>query len=281
MVIDLVDLHRALDNDEMVPHFQPLVELRTGKLSGFEVLARWNHPINGPFLPENLIALAEQNGLIGILSQQVFGKAFSAVGLLPGKLGLSINLSPVQLHYGTLSRQIQDLAAGFDFPLERLTVEITESALLKDLQRSQKIAGELKEMGCRLSLDDFGTGYSSLAHLQALPFDELKIDRSFVGQMTKRRESRKIVAAIVGLGQSLGMATIAEGVETEEQADMLIWLGCEQAQGWRYGKAEAASEISRTIAAPPIAALPGLGTPGDDWATSSLEAAPGAVAGHL
>jgi PAS domain S-box-containing protein len=274
MVMSLVDLHRALDNDEMVPHFQPLVELRTGRLSGFEVLARWNHPINGAFLPENLIALAEQNGLIGILSQQVFGKAFSAVRLLPGALRLSINLSPVQLHYATLSRQIQDLAAGFDFPLERLTAEITESALLKDLKRSQNIAGELKEMGCRLSLDDFGTGYSSLAHLQALPFDELKIDRSFVRQMTKRRESRKIVAAIVGLGHSLGLSTVAEGIETDEQSDVLLWLGSELGQGWHFGRPAPFEAICAIAAKAPWPTAHGLVSPGNDWAVSSLEAFP-------
>jgi PAS domain S-box-containing protein len=136
------------------------------------------------------------------------------------------------------------------------------------------IAVQLKEMGCRLALDDFGTGYSSLRHLQSLPFDELKIDSSFVSEMTKKRDSRKIVAAIIGLGQSLGMATVAEGVETEEQAHMLLWLGCELGQGWRYGRPGPAEGIPGVIGEEPMAVLPALVTPGDEWASSSLEALP-------
>ncbi|CAN5533773.1 hypothetical protein BH10ACI4_BH10ACI4_15780 [soil metagenome] len=274
MLIELPQVIAALEKDELVPFFQPVVELRTGKLRGFEVLARWHHPEHGPILPRNFIALAEEHGLIEELTRQVCCKAFLASHLLSKDLTLAVNVSPLQMRDSGLSIQIEKNAGEGGFPLSRLIIEITESALHHDLKQAQQVAGDLKAMGCKLALDDFGTGYSSLRHLQSMHFDEIKIDQSFVREMAADRNCRKIVAAIIGLGQSLGLDTVAEGVETEEQADMLIWLGCEQAQGWRYGKAEAAEAIPRTIASPPIMPLPGLSTPGDDWATSSLEALP-------
>lgn len=274
MLAELHDVIVALKRDELIPFFQPVVELRTGKLKGFEVLARWHHPELGPILPINFISLVEENGLIEELTRQICRKAFSASHLLTDDLTLAINVSPIQMRDTSLPTQIEQIAAEAGFPLSRLVLEITESAMHDDLACAQKVAGDLKAMGCKLALDDFGTGYSSLRHLQSMFFDKIKIDLSFVRAMTTDRQSRKIVAAIIGLGQSLGLETISEGVETEEQADMLIWLGCDLAQGWRYGKPEAAEAIPQAIAAPPIAALPALTTPGDDWATSSLEALP-------
>ncbi len=274
MFIELGDVRRALDRDEIVPFFQPIVELRTGLLRGFEVLARWEHPTEGPVLPMNFITLAEENGLIGELTRQVCLKAFHASSILPEELTLAVNASPVQMRDAGLTAQIQQSAGDAEFSLSRLTIEITESALHHDLQRAQQVAGSLKSMGCKLALDDFGTGYSSLRHLQSMQFDEIKIDRSFVEGMTRERNSRKIVAAVIGLGQSLGMDTVAEGIETEEQADMLIWLGCHLGQGWRYGRAQAVGAIAAMIAVEPVAALTGLASPGKDWATSSLEALP-------
>ena len=274
MLAELMDVARAVGGDEMIPYFQPIVELRTGRLRGFEMLARWQHPIHGPILPSNFIALAEENGLIEALTRQVFRKAFRVAPILTEPLTLSMNISAIQLHSSDLPLEIRVLAEESGFSLDRLIVEITESALLKDLARVKEVAGKLKTMGCRLALDDFGTGYSSLRHLQSLPFDELKIDRSFVSEMTKKRDSRKIVAAIVGLGQSLGLATVAEGVETEEQAHMLLWLGCELGQGWRYGYPGAAGGIAGVIAREPVAVLPELITPGDEWASSNLECMP-------
>jgi EAL domain-containing protein (putative c-di-GMP-specific phosphodiesterase class I) len=142
-------------------------------------------------------------------------------------------------------------AEDYRFPLKHLTVEITVSALCHNLQRARRIAIELGDMSCQLARDDFGTGYSSLLHLKALPFNKLKIDRSFVQSMTSEREIRKIVAAVVGLGYSLDMISVAEGVETEEQADALLWLGCELGQGWLYGRPLPASRIPDMIVAAP------------------------------
>jgi len=274
MLSELGDLRHAIENDEIDACFQPLMGLQSGRLTGFELLARWRHPEAGLVLPANFISLAEENGLIGELTRRVLSKAFTAATLIADPLVLSVNISPMQLRELSLVKSIRDLAEAGGFPLTRLVLEITEGAMLTDIDRVREVVGQLTAMGCKLALDDFGTGYSSLAQLQALPFSELKIDRSFVSAMTKSRESRKIVASIIGLGHSLGLVTVAEGVETEEQADMLLWLGCEQGQGWLYGKAISAEEIAAVIAAPPRPMLPSMMGPGEGWASSSLEALP-------
>ncbi len=275
MFVEFADVKRAIESDQVIPHFQPLVDLRTGLLVGFEVLARWQHPAHGAILPKNFISLAEENGLIERLTEQIVRKAFKSSPVLSAPLSLSINISPLHLHDLNLPLQIRAAAEEAGFPLGRLTIEITESALLDNLAQARSVACELKAMGCRLALDDFGTGYSSLGHLQALPFDEVKIDRSFVMNMTDTRESRKIVAAIIGLGQSLGLITLAEGVETEEQAEMLLCLGCQLGQGWLYGRPATADAIPDMIAAEPHAVSSGLPEPlRNRPRASSLEAMP-------
>ena len=245
--LDQRNLRRALENGEFFPYFQPLVVLATGKLHGFEVLARWQHPDLGMISPDIFIPMAESNGLIGELSSQVLQKAFGAITLHGTGLRLAFNISPLQLKDLNLPRDIRQIAEDAGFPLECATVEITESAIAEDMTAARKISADLKAMGCRIALDDFGTGYSSLYHLKSLPFDELKVDRTFVSSMTAERESRKIVAAVVGLGQSLGLKTVAEGIETQEQSDMLVRLGCEMGQGWHYGRPAPAEELASVI----------------------------------
>lgn len=245
--LDPWDLRRALENGEFFPHFQPLVVLATGELHGFEVLARWQHRNLGMISPDIFIPMAESNGSIGELSSQVLQKAFEAIAIHGKGLRLAFNISPVQLKDLTLPTHIRQIAEDAGFLLECATVEITESAIAEDMTAARSISADLKAMGCRISLDDFGTGYSSLYHLKSLPFDELKVDRTFVSSMTTERESRKIVAAVVGLGQSLGLQTIAEGIETQEQADMLVRLGCEMGQGFHYGRPAPAEHLSSVI----------------------------------
>src|SRR5580700_3214571 len=198
--LDITQLGQALDKGEFEPFFQPVVELNTGRLAGFEVLARWRHPQNGTILPSSFIPLAEERGLVGTLMQEILRKALLPASDLPDPLALAVNVSPSQLHDISLVSQIRKAADDACFPLNRLIVEITVGALAHDMDQAVRFARELKATGCRLALDDFGTGYSSLRHLQSLPFDELKIDGSFVSEMTKKRDSRKIVAAIIGLG---------------------------------------------------------------------------------
>jgi PAS domain S-box-containing protein len=239
-------LQRALDHDEFFPAFQPIVELRTGQLTGLELLARWQHAT-----PDEFIPWIEAGGLSSRLTRTLLRKAFAFPPLAQSALHLSVNLSPVQLQDPGIPGVIAECARQAGFCLDRLTIEVTESALLKDLSRANAIACELKQLGCRLALDDFGTGYSSLRHLESLPFDKLKVDRSFVSSMTEVRESRKIVAAVIGLGQSLGLTTIAEGIETPAQAGMLLWLGCDLGQGYLYGKPAPITEVPRMIEAEP------------------------------
>jgi PAS domain S-box-containing protein len=249
-------LRRAIENSEIVPFFQPLVELRTGRLRGFEVLARWNHPHRGLVLPDDFIPLAEKTGLTGLLTSHLLRSVFAAARTIPQHLTLSVNVSLTQLTDRTLPRHICLAAEEANFSLNRLILEITESALVDNTEYVYFIANELKKQGSRLALDDFGTGYSNLRHLQALPFDELKIDASFVRSMTHAKETRKIAAAIIGLGNSLDLVTVAEGVEDQAHADMLLWLGCELGQGWLYGRAVPAEDLPGFLAAnvfPPAA----------------------------
>ncbi|WP_175529093.1 sensor domain-containing phosphodiesterase [Granulicella pectinivorans] len=243
MVADALRVRSALDNGEFVPFFQPVVDLRSGCIKGFEVLARWNDPVSGIIPPDLFIPAAERDGWISDLTMELLRTAFRAVDDLPSPVRLSVNLSAGQLCDPALPSQIAAVAGAAGFSLDRLSLELTESALVRDMESARAIAHDLKALGCKLSLDDFGTGFSSLLSLQALPFDILKVDRSFVSSMTVNKESRKIVAMVVGLGQSLGIATVAEGIETEEQDQMLLWLGCDYGQGWNYGRPVPASAL--------------------------------------
>jgi PAS domain S-box-containing protein len=275
MSFDETDLRRAFGDEEFYPFFQPLVELRSGQLAGFELLARWRHPRLGIIAPDEFIPAVEKSGLINELTRQILEKAFNAAPLLPKSLRLGVNLSPHQLLDPALPANLAATAEQGGFSLDRLTIEVTESALLVDLPRAQSVAHELKALHCRLTLDDFGTGYSSLKHLQALPFDELKVDRSFVSSMTRSRESRKIVAAVVGLGRSLGLSTVAEGVETEEQANMLLWLGCDFAQGFLYSRPVPVEELEPLVCRQSQLYSACQSEPADEAKITSLEALPG------
>jgi EAL domain-containing protein (putative c-di-GMP-specific phosphodiesterase class I) len=247
MFLDYQDVRRAFGADEFFPFFQPLVHLGTGQLVGFEALARWNHSQLGAISPDAFIPIVQKCGFINTLTRKLLEQTFVVTPLLTGSLRLSINLSPLQLADETLPGQIAAVAERGSFSMERLTVEMTQSALLDDLACAQSVASEMKSMQCRLALDNFGTGHSSLFHLRALPFDELKIDRSFVQAVTRNADSMKIVRALVSLASSMGMVTVAEGVETKEQASMMHDLGCEMAQGWLFGKPASAEEIPRMI----------------------------------
>src|ERR1700731_1622623 len=243
-----MDLCRAIDNREIVPWFQPIVDLRTGLLSGFEVLARWHHPERGLVLPSEFIPEAEGTALIGPLMDLILAQAFEAAVAFPEHLTLSVNISPLQLRNRFLPAQMQRAVERGGFPFQKLIVEITESALVPNLELGARIAKDLKALGVQLALDDFGTGYSCLRHLQALPFDKIKIDASFVQSMTSQRESRKIVAAVVGLGISLGLETVGEGIEEKEHADLLFSLGCDLGQGWWHGRPMPATELAAILA---------------------------------
>ncbi len=247
MVFDQTEILQAFAEDEFFPVFQPLVELRTGQVTGFEILARWNSPRHGAIPPDRFVPVLERDGLIDQLSHTLMQKAFTHPAISKGSFQLAINISPQQMLRDAFPQRIAAIAEQTCFPLHRLTIEITESALLDDLDRARTVARELKALRCKLALDDFGTGYSSLKHLHTLPFDEIKVDRSFVSSLLEKRESRKIIAAMLGLGQSLGLSTVAEGVETQEQANMLLRLGCDHGQGWLFGSPAPITEIDNCL----------------------------------
>jgi EAL domain-containing protein (putative c-di-GMP-specific phosphodiesterase class I) len=187
--------------------------------------------------PGEFVPVAEQCGVIGAMTERLLLRGCRAAVTWPDDVVLSVNLSPRQVFDRTLVDMIRNALRQTGLPPHRLDLELTESALVGDLAAARNVLAELKALGVRLSLDDFGTGYSSLAHLQALPFDKLKIDAGFVRAMAGDADSRKIVAAVVGLGHSLGLPTVAEGVETEAQLETLRQLGCDVGQGWLFGAA--------------------------------------------
>ena len=241
------DLVCALERDELVPYFQPLVELRSSQVEAFEVLARWLSPDKGVVPPDDFIPSLEHHGMINDLTICLLRQTFLAARDVPQRITFSVNVSPAQLHDRRLPSIIAQMATEAEFDLRRLTVELTESALLEDLTLAGGVAAELKTHGIKLALDDFGTGYSSLLHLQALPFDEIKVDSSFVRTMVQSRQSRKITSAVVSLGHSLGLRTVAEGVEEASQAELLIWHGCNLAQGWLYERAVPADRLQEVL----------------------------------
>jgi PAS domain S-box-containing protein len=241
------DIRHALEKGEFVPYFQPIVDLRAGNIQGFEILARWQHPTRGSILPSLFIPPVEHYGLINGLSSSLLNQAFAAVRILPTDFGLSVNLSPSQLLDRAMPDLIHHLANEAEFDLKRLTVELTETALVDDLVLAGAVAADFKRLGIRLALDDFGTGYSSLLHLQSLPFDELKLDISFVRSMVHSRQSRKITSAVVSLGLSLGLQTVAEGIEEQSQANLLAWQGCNLGQGHLYGHPVPAGQLLASL----------------------------------
>jgi diguanylate cyclase (GGDEF)-like protein len=230
------DIRAAIPNDEFVPYFEQQIDLATGELSGFEMLARWVSPVRGLIPPDEFIPVAEETGMIGDLSLSIIRKSMLEAKNWDQNLTISVNISPVQLKDPWLAQKIVKLLVETGFPANRLEVEITESSLFKNLSLAQSIVGSLKNQGIRIALDDFGTGYSSLAHLRALPFDRIKIDRSFVSTMNQNPESAAIVNAITGLGASLGVPITAEGIENEALMTKLRELGCTKGQGWFYGQ---------------------------------------------
>ena len=241
------ELRQAIAEDLLVPHFQPLVDLTTDRLIGFEMLARWPHPVRGMVPPGEFIPIAEDIGLIAPMTECLLRRACRIATTWPSEIVLACNVSPLQLRDRGLPAMVQTILDETGLPAHRLELEITESALVGDIDLARRLLGELKALGVRLALDDFGTGYSSLRHLQMLPFDKLKIDAGFVRAMTSDVESRKIVAAVVGLGHSLGLVTVAEGVEESATAALLREFGCDVGQGWLFGRPGPAETVNALL----------------------------------
>ena len=239
----------GLEHGQFLPYFEPQVELLTGKIIGFEVLARWDHPLSGMIAPDRFIPVAEEHGLIGRLSEQIMLEAMVAAAGWDPSIKLSVNISPTQLADSWLAQRIVRLLTEAGFPADRLTVEITESSLFSDLDLARTIVTSLKNQGIRLALDDFGTGFSSLAHLRSLPFDVIKIDRSFVSTLTRDAESSAIIRAVTTLADGLGVPVTVEGIEDAATHAAVAGFGCAVGQGWYFGKPMSADQASSLLRA--------------------------------
>ena len=232
--VTLIELQQAIRNEQLILHFQPQIEIATGKLSGMEVLVRWQHPEQGLIYPDRFIPLAEQNDLMAELTRWVIDKTVKQEQLWQGTgftATMSVNISALDITSLMLPEQLAELLKNNKLAPTRLTLEITESALMGELVTSLDILTRLRLKGIKLSIDDFGTGYSSLSLLHRVPFTELKIDRSFVSNMSEDNEARAIVKTCILLGHELNMCVVAEGVETETDLELLKQMGCDLAQG--------------------------------------------------
>jgi diguanylate cyclase (GGDEF)-like protein/PAS domain S-box-containing protein len=240
------DLRQALAKGELELHYQPLVAVDGQSLMGVEALMRWRHPERGQVPPAEFIPVAEEIGLILPLGEWALRTACRQATAWPG-LRVSVNLSPVQFKHRDLLAVIGQILEETGLEPERLELEITEGVLLRDTEASLATLSGLKDLGVRIAMDDFGTGYSSLGYLHRFPFDKIKIDRSFVGDLGDREGAAAIVRTVIGLGQTLGIMTNAEGVETLEQLTILTKEGCDQVQGFYFGRPAPAKEITKLI----------------------------------
>jgi EAL domain-containing protein (putative c-di-GMP-specific phosphodiesterase class I) len=231
----------ALDNQQFFMMYQPQVDFKTGKLKGVEALVRWRHPEKGIISPEKFIRVAELTGLIVPLGKWIMQTACAQAAQwkdhpVLGKIEVSVNVSALQLKSGTLVEEIMQILQDTGLAPERLVIELTESSFVQDDGENARLMHQLKEAGIKLAIDDFGTGYSCLSYLRDIPGDYLKVDRSFVMELPGHNKAEAVIQAIVSLGKSLDYRIIAEGVETQAQADFLKSIGCDIVQGFLYAK---------------------------------------------
>jgi EAL domain-containing protein (putative c-di-GMP-specific phosphodiesterase class I) len=248
------DLRRAIERDEFFVQYQPIVSLETSHLRGFEALVRWKHPERGLISPIDFIPVAEETGLIVQIGDFVLREACQQMQhwhtLFPSDppMFISVNLSGKQFTQPDLTSEVAAILTETGLNPRSLKLEITESVVMDNIETATEMLKQLRSLGVKLSIDDFGTGYSSLSYLHRFPIDTLKIDRSFVTQMSDNNENMEIVRTVVMLAQNLGMDVVAEGVETSEQLSLLQRLGCEFGQGYFFSKPVEASGAEKIIA---------------------------------
>ena len=248
------DLRKAIQRDEFENHYQPIVDLQTASLVGFEALIRWNHPQLGLIYPGSFISIAEETGLIVPMTQLIAQRACDDLchwqDQLQDELKLTMNINLSSKHFlsPTLLEDIKEILNKTGMPPEQLKLEITETALMEDADETIRLVHRLKDLGLKLVIDDFGTGYSSLSYLQRLPIDTLKVDRSFVSRIKSAPDgNRNIVEAIISLAHRLEMIVVAEGVETEEQFAILLEMKCQFGQGYLFSKPLSKSKADQLI----------------------------------
>jgi diguanylate cyclase (GGDEF)-like protein len=243
-----VAFRAAVDRDALEIHYQPLVNLRTGRISGFEVLSRWQDPQRGFVPPSTFIPLAEEIGLIGLIGERVLRRACAEAVRWPQAITVAVNLSPAQFKGGNLVAAVKGALAASGLPPSRLELEITESIFLQDSDSNCAVLSQLGDLGVKISMDDFGTGYSSLSYLRSFPFSKIKIDRSFIRDLSTSQSSVAIVRAICALARSFGASTTAEGVETDDQLTQIRAEGCTEVQGYLFSMPLPAGEIPALLA---------------------------------
>jgi diguanylate cyclase (GGDEF)-like protein len=242
-----LDLRQAMVDGEFEIEYQPIVDLRSGAVSGCEALLRWRHPERGMVSPAEFIPVAEDIGLISQLGEWVLASACVEAASWPDNIKLAVNVSPVQFRNHTLALHVASALASSGLAANRLELEITEAVLIRDDETALAILHQLRAVGVRIALDDFGTGYSSLSYLQRFPFDKIKIDRCFVNELAEPAGSSSIVQAVVNIATARNMTTTAEGVETEAQKELLRSLGCTEMQGFLFSPAKPAAEVRRLL----------------------------------
>jgi diguanylate cyclase (GGDEF)-like protein len=240
-----MDLRKALVNKEFELHYQPLVNLQTNEITAFEALLRWKHPTRGTISPADFIPIAEETGLIIPLGEWVLKTACNETVNWPDHVKVAVNLSPTQLTNRNLVDVVKKALAESGLDARRLQLEITETVLLQNTFATLARLHELRKLGAQIALDDFGTGYSSLSYLRSFPFDKIKIDQSFIQDMSNGAEPLAIVNAVAGLAKCLNMISTAEGVETQQQMDTVQSIGCTEMQGYLFSRARPANEIAQ------------------------------------
>ncbi len=240
-----MDLRQALNRDEFELYYQPLVSLETNEITAVEALLRWNHPTRGMISPADFIPVAEEMGLIVPLGEWVLRTACKEATSWPDPVKVAVNLSPTQLKNRNLLPTVKAALAETGLRAGKLQLEITENVLMQNTFATLATLHELRKLGVQIALDDFGTGYSSLSYLRSFPFDKIKIDRSFIQDMSKGAEPLAIVHAVAGLAKCLNMISTAEGVETQQQLETLQAVGCTEMQGYLYSKAKPAHEVAK------------------------------------
>jgi diguanylate cyclase (GGDEF)-like protein len=243
------DLRKALANREFELYYQPQINIRANEISGFEALLRWRHPERGIISPVEFIPIAEDIGLIATLGEWVIEQACREASSWPNGIKVAVNLSPVQFRFRGLVQSVGRALLQSGLASNRLELEITESVLLQDNDMTIATLHQLRRLGVRIAMDDFGTGYSSLSYLRSFPFDKIKIDQSFVRELSSRADCLAIVQSIASLGANLGMSTVAEGVETEDQFQQIRAAGCTEVQGYYFGRPKPTHELVHTLAA--------------------------------
>ena len=238
------DMRLALTEGGFVLHYQPVVSTKDAKIVGYEALIRWHHPVRGPISPADFIPVAEECGLIEPLGEWVLRTACADAARWPGDVRVAVNVSPIQFANPAFPALVTSALAHSGLPARRLELEITEGVFLAGSGSTDAMFKALKAIGVRLALDDFGTGYSSLGYLRTAPFDKIKIDQSFVrGAAAPGNRNAAIIRAIVSLAETLGMETTAEGVEIQDEIDLVRDLGCSHIQGYVYGRGVPAADV--------------------------------------